>query len=265
MCSLDTATARISCLVNGDWLALGRAQKFRVVQPDGRITPGRGGGGGDEHRRQRVKLPPGQLLRRASGELLLRVGEVFPHPNLAPSPSLPGKGRRRPLTGRLVGAAQHKDLSGLAQGAGDLPFPAMDADNCHIVPGSFQLGAEILQRADSRNQLERNLLHLPQRAAQLFCPAVKADVAGEQHRDKASLRLAVDQAGNLLILKGSCPLRLRSANFLHCLQHPFGADQAVASFNDLSGPPPSADRDCPSRFQSNIPAASGSPAFLFKT
>ena len=78
-------------LGHGDWLALVAAQKFRVVQPDGRITPGRGGGGGDEHRRQRVKLPPGQLLRRAVGELFLRVGEVFPHPDLrfsqAPKPS----------------------------------------------------------------------------------------------------------------------------------------------------------------------------------
>ena len=104
------------------------------------------------------------------GELFLRVGEVFPHPDLRFSQAFPAEDFADLTPGRLVGAGQHKDLSGLAQGA------ALTLPSCHgpkatgIIPGGFQLGAEYCSELIPGISSSALSLQLPQRATRFLAP-----------------------------------------------------------------------------------------------
>ena len=184
----------------------------------------------DQHDRQRVKTLLCQLFGGAGKDALLRVGQLFADPHLRITQSLLTQLFADVLRS-LVAAGQHKHPRMAAHLRHDLLLPAVDAEKLDVVPAGLQLGAEILQRADARQLLEPVVREAAfEQTCQLFGAAVKAGVTGKQHADGAALWLLCDIFGNLLIAEGG---KLPGSGVVHRLQHPFGANQAVAARDDL--------------------------------
>ena len=168
-----------------------------------------------------------QLRCRAAHDALVRVAQPLAHIHRDVA-QITFCQRTAQVVDAALTAHQRKEPAVCPHLRQDVALPSVEAHHPHILVGGFEAGAQIGQRAQTRQH--RRVTALQQRQ-ELFGAAEKAGVAGHDHREAAVFPVGADKVHDILRRNGVIGgLTLPR----HCLQHPFCTDETVRRLNGLT-------------------------------